>query len=69
MFQDRVVALGQTLVEHAVDLLLLDASARVDAFLRRYPQLVERLVQKDLASHLNLSAETLCRLSRRAEVR
>jgi CRP-like cAMP-binding protein len=69
VFNDRMVALGQTLVEHAVDLLLLDAPSRVDAFLRRSPQLVGRLVQKDLASHLNLSAETLCRLSRRADPR
>lgn len=69
VFHDRVVALGQTLVEHAVGLLLLDAPARVDAFSRRHPQLVGRLVQKDLASHLNLSAETLCRLSRRTETR
>jgi CRP-like cAMP-binding protein len=69
VFHDRVVALGQTLVDHAVGLLLLDASARVDAFSRRHPHLVGRLVQKDLASHLNLSAETLCRLSRRTEVR
>jgi CRP-like cAMP-binding protein len=69
VFHDRVVALGQTLVEHAVGLLLLDASARVDAFSRRHPHLVGRLVQKDLASHLNLSAETLCRLSRRPDPR
>ena len=68
-FHDRVVALGQTLVDHAVGLLLLDAQARVDAFSRRQPNLVGRLVQKDLASHLNLSAETLCRLSRRADAR
>ena len=66
-FTDRVVALGQTLVDHAVGLLLLDAKARVDAFSRRQPDLLGRLVQKDLASHLNLSAETLCRLSRRAD--
>ncbi|HJV71453.1 Crp/Fnr family transcriptional regulator [Ideonella sp.] len=68
-FHDHVVALGETLVEHAVGLLLLDAPARVDAFSRQHPQLMERLVQRDLASHLNLSAETLCRLSRRAECR
>jgi CRP-like cAMP-binding protein len=63
-FHDRVVALGQTLVEHAVGLLLLDAPARVDAFSQRHPSLIKRLVQKDIASHLNLSAETLCRLAR-----
>jgi CRP-like cAMP-binding protein len=66
VFRDRVVALSETLVDHAVRLLLLDASARVDAFSRLHPQLMGRLVQKDLASHLNLSAETLCRLSRSA---
>lgn len=63
-FHDRVVWLGQSLVEHAVELLMLDAPARVDAFAQRHPQLVGRLVQRDLASHLNLSAETLCRLAR-----
>jgi len=68
-FHDRVVSLGQTLVDHAVDLLLLDATARVDAFSQRHPHLMERLVQKDLASHLNLSAETLCRLVSRATSR
>lgn len=68
-FQERVVALGETLVEHAVSLLLLDAPGRFEAFQREHPQLTGRLVQKDLASHLNLSAETLSRLSRRCESR
>lgn len=69
VFHERLVALGESLVEHAIGLLLLDAPSRVNAFSRQHPQLVERLMQKDLASHLNLSAETLCRLSRRAELR
>jgi CRP-like cAMP-binding protein len=69
VFHERIAALGESLVEHAVGLLLLDAPSRVNAFSRQHPSLVGRLMQKDLASHLNLSAETLCRLSRRAEGR
>jgi CRP-like cAMP-binding protein len=67
-FHERIVALGASLVEHTIGLLLLDAPSRVHAFSRQHPHLVDRLVQKDLASHLNLSAETLCRLSRRVTV-
>lgn len=69
VFHERLAALGESLVEHTIGLLLLDAPSRVNAFSRQHPQLMERLVQKDLASHLNLSAETLCRLSRRADPR
>jgi CRP-like cAMP-binding protein len=65
-FHERLVQLGAALVEHAVGLLLLDATGRVHQFSHKHPELVGRLPQKDLASHLNLSAETLCRLSRRA---
>lgn len=69
VFHECIAALGESLVEHAIGLLLLDAPSRVNAFSRQHPSLVGRLMQKDLASHLNLSAETLCRLSRRAELR
>lgn len=64
-FQDRVLQLGAAIVDHAVALLLLDAPSRVHQFSYRHPELIERLPQKDVASHLNLSAETLCRLTRR----
>ena len=64
-FHDRVVQLGATIVEHAVALLLLDAPSRVNRFSFRHPELAQDLPQKDVASHLNLSAETLCRLARR----
>lgn len=67
LFQQKMVLLGAAIVDHAVGLLLLDAPGRVQEFSCRHPDLVGRLPQKDLASYLNLSAETLCRLTRRRE--
>jgi CRP-like cAMP-binding protein len=64
-FHERLVQLGAAIVDHTIALLLLDAPSRVQQFSHKHPELVDRLAQKDLASHLNLSAETLCRLSRR----
>ena len=64
-FQGQLVRIGSAIAEHAVTLLMLDAASRVMQFSDRHPDLVERLPQKDVASHLNLSAETLCRLTRR----
>jgi hypothetical protein len=64
-FHEQLVLLGAAIVEHAVNLLLLDAPGRVHQFSFKHPELVERLPQKDVASHLNLSAETLSRLARR----
>jgi CRP-like cAMP-binding protein len=64
-FHERLVLLGAAIVEHAVALLLLDAPSRVNRFSFRHPELIGKLPQKDVASHLNLSAETLCRLTRR----
>ena len=66
-FHERVAQLGASIADHAVGLLLLDAPGRMQRFSHAYPELVERLPQKDLASHLNLSAETLCRLARRCQ--
>jgi CRP-like cAMP-binding protein len=64
-FHESLVLLGAAIVEHAVALLLLDAPSRVNRFSFRHPDLVGQLSQRDVASHLNLSAETLCRLTRR----
>lgn len=66
-YHSRVVQLGAAIVDHTVGLLLLDAPGRMQRFSYAHPELAERLPQKDLASHLNLSAETLCRLSRRGK--
>jgi CRP-like cAMP-binding protein len=64
-FHDLLVQVSAAIVEHTIALLQLDAPSRVHQFSFKHPELVDRLPQKDLASHLNLSAETLCRLSRR----
>ncbi len=66
-FYERLIQLGAMLVDHAVALLLLDAPSRVDRFSCDHPDLARVLPQKDVASHLNLSAETLCRLTRRRD--
>ena len=67
-YQELVVKIGVEIAEHAIGLLLLDAPGRVLQFSGKHPELVERLPQKDLAAHLNLSAETLCRVSRRCKL-
>jgi CRP-like cAMP-binding protein len=64
-FHEQMVLLGAAIVEHAVALLLLDAPSRLTRFSFRHPELIDKLPQKDVASHLNLSAETLCRLTKR----
>jgi CRP-like cAMP-binding protein len=63
-FHERLVQLGAAMVEHAVGLLLLDAPSRVHQFSSKHPDLADRLPHKDLASYLNLTAETFCRLTR-----
>jgi CRP-like cAMP-binding protein len=64
-YHDHVALLGVAIADHAIGLLLLDAPGRMQRFTHTHPELVDRVPRKDLASHLNLAAETLCRLSRR----
>lgn len=64
-YHDHVALLGVAIADHAIALLLLDAPGRMQRFTCAHPELVDRVPRKDLASHLNLAAETLCRLSRR----
>jgi DNA-binding Xre family transcriptional regulator len=47
---------------------LLDAPGRVQRFLRKHASLAGRLPKKELASHLNLSPETLSRLKRHGKI-
>jgi CRP-like cAMP-binding protein len=56
------------IMAHTITLHLLDASGRVKRFLRKHPELFERIPKKELASYLNLSAETLSRLKQRGKI-
>lgn len=56
------------IMAHTITLHLLDAPGRVHRFLRKHPELVDRIPQKELASYLNLSAETLSRLRQRGKI-
>ena len=47
---------------------LLDAPGRVHRFLRKHPEFAERVPKKELASYLNLSAETLSRLKHAGKI-
>ena len=61
-FEYEVMQLMSEIMAHTITLHLLDAPGRVKRFMRKHPELVERIPKKELASYLNLSAETLSRL-------
>lgn len=61
-FEYCVMRVMSEIMAHTITLHLLDAPGRVHRFLRKHPQLVDRIPKKELASYLNLSAETLSRL-------
>jgi CRP-like cAMP-binding protein len=54
--------------EHDVMLHLLDAPGRVQRFVRKHPELFDRIPKKELASYLNLSPETLSRLKHQGKI-
>jgi CRP-like cAMP-binding protein len=61
-FEFYVMRVMSEIMGHTITLHLLDAPGRVHRFVRKHPDLVDRIPQKQLASYLNLSAETLSRL-------
>jgi CRP-like cAMP-binding protein len=61
-FEYFVMRVMSEIMAHTITLHLLDAPGRVHRFVRKHPDLVDRIPQKQLASHLNLSPETLSRL-------
>lgn len=68
LFEYNVMRGMSEIMAHTITLHLLDAPGRVHRFLRKHPELVDRIPQKELASYLNLSAETLSRLRHRGKI-
>jgi CRP/FNR family transcriptional regulator, dissimilatory nitrate respiration regulator len=63
------VMLGMSeIMAHTITLHLLDAPGRVHRFMRKHPELFDRIPKKELAAYLNLSAETLSRLKQRGKI-
>jgi CRP-like cAMP-binding protein len=67
-FEYEVMKLMSEIMAHTITLHLLDAPGRVHRFLRKHAELFDRLPKKDLASYLNISAETLSRLKHAGKI-
>ncbi|MEY4911898.1 MAG: hypothetical protein RL761_1561 [Pseudomonadota bacterium] len=67
-FEYSVMKLMSEIMAHTITLHLLDAPGRVNRFMRKQPELFERLPKKELAAYLNLSAETLSRLKQKGKI-
>jgi CRP/FNR family transcriptional regulator, dissimilatory nitrate respiration regulator len=67
-FEYQVMKVMSDIMAHTITLHLLDAPGRVQRFMRKQPEMVDRIPQKELASYLNLSAETLSRLRRSGKI-
>lgn len=68
LFEYCVMNLMSEIMAHTITLHLLDAPGRVHRFLRKHPELFDRIPKKELAAYLNLSAETLSRLKQRGKI-
>jgi CRP/FNR family transcriptional regulator, dissimilatory nitrate respiration regulator len=67
-FEYYVMQLMSEIMGHIITLHLLDAPGRVHRFLRKHPELFDRIPKKELAAYLNLSAETLSRLKQSGKI-
>jgi CRP-like cAMP-binding protein len=68
LFEYEVMRVMSEIMAHTITLHLLDGPGRVRRFMRKHPELAERLPKKELAAYLNLSAETLSRLKQRGKI-
>ena len=67
-FEYYVMRLMSEIMAHTITLHMLDAPGRVQRFLRKHPELFDRIPKKELDSYLNLSAETLSRLKQSGKI-
>ncbi|SPE32380.1 conserved hypothetical protein [Burkholderiales bacterium] len=68
IFEHEVMRHMSDIMAHIITLHLLDAPGRVRRFQRKLPEFSDILPKKELASYLNLCAETLSRLSHRGKI-
>ena len=66
-FEYFVMQIMSDVMAHTITLHLLDAPGRVHRFVRKHPDLVDAIPQKQVASYLNLSPETLSRLRHKGQ--
>jgi CRP-like cAMP-binding protein len=67
-FELQVMQLMSEVMAHTITLHLLNATGRVQRFVRKHGELLARIPKKELASYLNLSPETLSRLKQRGKI-
>ena len=67
-FEYEVMHHMSEIMAHTITLHLLDAPGRFKRFMRKHADLFDRIPKKELASYLNLSAETLSRLKQRGKI-
>ena len=67
-FEYHVMEVMSEIMAHTITLHLLDAAGRVHRFVRKHADLVDRIPQKQLATYLNLSPETLSRLRHKGKI-
>ena len=67
-FEYEVMQLMSEVMAHTITLHLLDAPGRLSRFQRKNRELLGRIPNKELASYLNLTPETLSRLKQRHSV-